>query len=131
MVTLLEETEEDVMYARVVKVEVNPDNKDETTRIFNEVIKSAGKVDGFEGGMLLIDPGTGKGMSITLWQSEQVMLETEQSGWWQQQVDRFKNVFLGPPLREHYVVTFSELPGELGSDKAKKVQGEKEIRVGT
>jgi heme-degrading monooxygenase HmoA len=118
------------MYARVVKVEVNPAQRDETKRIFTDVINSGRDVDGFEGAMLLIDPETGKGMSLTLWESEQAMLAAEQSDWWQTQIERLKNAFIGPPVREHYVVAFSALPGALSGDEPKIVERENELRLG-
>jgi len=59
---------------------------------------------GFKGAMLLTDPGTGKAISVTLWETEADMTVIEAGGWWQEQIARFGSVMAGSPVREHYQV---------------------------
>ena len=47
----------------------------------------------------------GKGISISLWDSEADMTAGEGSGYYQQQLGKFKDVFGAPPVREAYEVS--------------------------
>ena len=100
------------MHARVVRWQVDDEQRERSKQIWNEVMNDAGAVQGFCGGYLLGAGDDDRVMSVTLWESEDDMLRTEQSGWWQQQVDRFRGVMRGAPVREHYAVeaTPSERP---------------------
>ena len=86
------------MHARVTTVSVQPDKVAETTRIYNEsvlpVIKAA---NGNRGVLLLIDPASGKGMSITLWTSEADGQAYDSSGTYREQVAKVSAFFSGPP----------------------------------
>jgi heme-degrading monooxygenase HmoA len=53
---------------------------------------------------MLTDRKTGKGISITLWESEQDAIANEKTGYYQQQVGRFKDFFTKPPVQEGYEV---------------------------
>ncbi len=94
------------MFARLTIVQVKSDKIDETIKIFEEnVIPAAKSQKGFRGGYLLTDPKTGKGISITLWDSEEDAIANEQSGYYQEQVAKFKDFFTAPPVREGYEVS--------------------------
>ena len=59
------------MYARVTVVQGSPDKVEQGIDSFNSAVLPAVKaVDGYRGGLLLVDRTTGKGMGITLWESE-------------------------------------------------------------
>ncbi len=59
------------MHARVVSMEVLPMNMAEAVRIYRDSVVSAAKEQrGFRGALLLTDPETGEGVSISLWESE-------------------------------------------------------------
>ena len=59
------------MYARVTTIQGNPDQIDEATNLVRDTIVPAlQQRTGFEGYLLLADRGTGKGITITLWDSE-------------------------------------------------------------
>jgi heme-degrading monooxygenase HmoA len=60
---------------------------------------------GFKGAFLLTDPNTGKGVSITFWETEADMRAGEASGYYQEQIAKFAQVFAGPPTREGYEVS--------------------------
>jgi len=46
----------------------------------------------------------GKAISIAVWESEENAIANEQSGYYQEQVDRFKDIFAAPPVREGYEI---------------------------
>jgi hypothetical protein len=48
----------------------------------------------------LVDRGLGKTISISLWETEADMKTCEASGWYQQQLAKFKDSLAAPPLRE-------------------------------
>ena len=59
------------MYARVTVVQGSPDKVEQGIDSFNSaVLPTVKAVDGYRGAFLLVDRTTGKGMGITLWESE-------------------------------------------------------------
>ncbi len=94
------------MFARLITVQANKDKIDETIEIYREsVVPVAKSQKGYRGAYLLTDSKTGKGVSITLWDSEEDAIANEQSGYYQEQLDKFKDVFTAPPVREGYEVS--------------------------
>ncbi len=94
------------MFARLTSVQVKIDKLDETIKIFEDSIISEAKLQkGFQGAYLLTDRNTGKGISCTIWDSEEDAVANEQSGYYQEQVDKLKEFFAGPPTREGYDVS--------------------------
>ena len=94
------------MNARVTIVQVRPDKLEETIGIYRDsVAPAAQQQKGFKGLLMLTDPATGKGISIGLWETEADMIAGESSGYFQQQLAKFKDVFSAPPVREQYEVS--------------------------
>ncbi len=94
------------MFARLTIVQVKSDKLDETIKIFEEsVVPAAKSQKGFRGGYLLTDRKTGKGISITLWDNEEDAIANEQTGYYQEQVSKFKDCFAALPVREGYEVS--------------------------
>ena len=60
---------------------------------------------GWRGAYLLTDRKTGKAISISLWDSEDDAIGSEQSGYYQEQLSKFKDLFAAPPVREGYEVS--------------------------
>ncbi|MFN2587777.1 MAG: hypothetical protein ABR613_06655 [Actinomycetota bacterium] len=59
------------MYARVTVVQGSPEKVEQGIDSFNNQVLPAVKgVDGYRAALLLADRTTGKGMGITLWESE-------------------------------------------------------------
>ena len=54
---------------------------------------------------VLMDRKTGKGLTIALWETEADMTAGEASGYYQQQVAKFKDILSAAPVREAYEVT--------------------------
>lgn len=66
------------MHARVTRSETAPDKTEEVTgRIKESVIPQIKKLEGFKGGYWLIDPTTGKGFGLTLFENEAALRATE------------------------------------------------------
>ena len=94
------------MYARVTISQILPGKFDKAIAIYRDsVTPAAQQQKGFKGIWMLTDRKTGKGISITLWETEADMTAGESSGFYQQQVAKFKDVFGAPPVREQYEVT--------------------------
>lgn len=94
------------MYARTTVMQGRPETMKEATRIFNEsVIPAAEQQKGFKGALFLTDPNSGKGMSITLWDSEEDMRAGEGSGYFKEQIAKFGPLLAGPPTRDLFVVS--------------------------
>jgi len=93
------------MFARVTRVQIKSNTLDETEKIYREsVIPAAKSQKGYHGTYMLADRKTGKGMAFTLWDSEEDAIANEQSGYYREQLVKFKNVFAAPPIREGYEV---------------------------
>ncbi len=59
------------MYARLTAVRGSPDKVDAGIASFNEqVLPTVKAIDGFRGALLLVDRSSGKGVGITLWDTE-------------------------------------------------------------
>ena len=66
------------MHARVTAFEGSPDRLDEGIRMIQErVVPAARQMIGFKGGYWLVLRQTGKGLAVTLWESEEAMRSTE------------------------------------------------------
>ena len=93
------------MFARVTIVQSKTDKLDEIVKVYEDsVVPAAKSQKGYRGAHLLIDRKTGKGISITSWDSEEDAIANEQSGYYQEQVAKFKDFFIAPPVREGYEV---------------------------
>ncbi len=94
------------MYARVVTVQTQPGKTEEAIRIYRDSVMPAAKQQqGFKGAFMLTDPNTGKGLSIALWETEADLRAGETSGYYQEQIAKFAQVFAAPPTREAYEVS--------------------------
>lgn len=94
------------MYARTVTVQIQPNQNEAAVAIFqNSVIPAAREQKGFISLMLLTNPATGKGLSISLWESEADLQASEANSYFQAQLAKFGGVFAGPPAREAYEVS--------------------------
>ncbi len=96
------------MFARLTIFQGKSDKIDEAIKIYKEnVVPAAKSQKGFRGIYLLTDRKTGKGISMSLWDSEDDAIANQQSGYYQEQVGKFKDVdfFTAPPVREGYEVS--------------------------
>jgi heme-degrading monooxygenase HmoA len=83
-----------------------PGKMDEAIGIYRDsVAPAAMQQKGCKGVYLLTDRKTGKGISVALWETESDMTAGESSGYYQQQLAKFKDIFGAPPVREAYEVS--------------------------
>jgi quinol monooxygenase YgiN len=93
------------MRARVVRVQTEPEQADEAADLFRDsVVPAAKQQPGFQGALLLVDPDTGKGLSVSMWADEAAMERSEDSGYFKEQLAKFGELFAEPPRAEHYEV---------------------------
>jgi heme-degrading monooxygenase HmoA len=94
------------MFARTTIVQIKPGRLDEATQLFAESVIPAAKAQkGFKGMYLLTDQASGKGLSIGFWESEADAIANEQSGYYQEQLNKFKDLFAAMPVVEKYEVS--------------------------
>ena len=97
------------MFARVTVSQIKVDKVDETIKIVEESVLPAAKSQkGYRGAYLFTDRKTGKGLMISLWDSEEDAVASEESGYYQEQVAKFKDFFTAPPVREGYEVSLQD-----------------------
>ncbi len=93
------------MFARITSMNIKVDRIDEAVRIYEHSVIPAAKLQkGFLGAYLLSDPKTGKGISLTLWKSEEDALANERNRYYQEQLVKFIDFFQSPPIREGFEV---------------------------
>ena len=97
------------MFARVTITQMNPEKADEAINLYKEGVVPAAKSQKGFCGIYLLSNETGKGISISLWDSEADAVANEQSGYYQEQLGKFKDVFTAPPVHEGYEVAVREL----------------------
>ena len=68
------------MHGRVTIIQGPPESADDFVRVVSEqVLPAARQMGGFKGILSLLDRRTGKGLSVTLWESEEAMRESEEA----------------------------------------------------
>jgi heme-degrading monooxygenase HmoA len=94
------------MYARVTVGQFLLAKTDEAIGLYRDsVVPAARQQKGFKGIYVLTDRKTGKGLTIAFWETEADMTAGENSGYYQQQLAKFKDVLSAPTVREAYEVT--------------------------
>lgn len=93
------------MYARVITSQLQPGKTDEALALWRDsVVPSLKQTKGFKGAYLTGDRSTGKGVTITLWETEADAAAMDTSGQYQQTIALFAALFAAPPTREQYEV---------------------------
>ena len=94
------------MFARVTHIETLRSKIDDAIAIYRDsVVPAAKQQKGFVSTCLLSDRKTGKIIAFVLWDTEADMMVNEASGYYHQQLDKFKDISVKPLTREHYEVT--------------------------
>ena len=94
------------MFARFTIVQMKEEKFDDAIKLYEDsVVPSAKSQKGFCGIYLFTDRKTGKGCSISLWDSEEDAVANEQSGYYKEQVGKFAQYFTAPPAQEGYEVS--------------------------
>jgi heme-degrading monooxygenase HmoA len=97
---------ENAMYASATQIQLLPDKIDEVVRIFeNDVVPAVKTFPGLQHFYLLTDAETGKGYTITVFETEEAASAFYSSGLFQQQLGKIRESFAGPPpMREIFEV---------------------------
>jgi quinol monooxygenase YgiN len=86
------------MNARVITVQMDVNRIDEGIKIYEESVAPAVKQEqGGVGALLLGDRKSGKGVSITVWESEESLKAAQESGFMQAQIAKFGEILIGTP----------------------------------
>jgi heme-degrading monooxygenase HmoA len=94
------------MYARVTHVQIRMDAVDQAIAIYRDSVMAAAKAQkGFHATYMLTDASTGKGMSVTLWDSLEDLQASESSGYYQEQIAKFGPFLTAAPTREIFEVS--------------------------
>jgi len=96
-------------FARILRMHLKLDRIGQAKIIFEEsVIPLCKSQKGFLGAYFLADQESGTCLPITLWESEEDMLATERSAFFQEQIIKFMPFFTSPPVREGFEVIVDE-----------------------
>ena len=97
------------MFARILRIQTHLDRIDEAAKLFEEhVIPLVKDKKGHKGAYFMADRKTGNCNIVTLWETEEDVLETEHSRFFQEQILKFVKFFITPPIREIYEVLYIE-----------------------
>jgi len=109
VVAILANNEDKPAFARLTITQSKIESFDEMVKLYGEsVVPAAKSQNGYLGILLLTDRTTGKAISIALWESEEDAIANEKSGYYQEQVGKFKDYFTAPPVREGYEVSVKD-----------------------
>ncbi len=96
------------MVARVTQVRVNPEDVEESVRLFDEsVIPAAEQEEGFMGALLLVRED-GRALAIDLCDTLENMRANERNGFYQTQIVKFAPKLVGAPSRMVYDVAVAK-----------------------
>lgn len=97
------------MFARVLRSQLKIDKLEEAEKVFRKsVVPLCKKQKGFKGAYFMSNSKTGESMIMTLWKSEEDMLASEKSHFFQEQVTKFIPFYAKAPIREAYEVALKE-----------------------
>ena len=97
------------MFARILRIQTHLDRADEAAKLFEEnVIPIIKNAKGYIEAKFMADRKTGNCVILTTWKTEEDLLETEHSRLFQEQLVKFMNFFITPPIREVYEVLYKE-----------------------
>lgn len=92
------------MFARVTHVQPKPGKLDEVVALYQDcVLPLLKQQQGFHSTLLLTDPATGKGMSITLWDSQADRQAGDSNGFLLEQVLKVMPLLAAPPVAEGFI----------------------------
>jgi heme-degrading monooxygenase HmoA len=98
------------MYARVTIDPIQPGKIGQAIKVERDSILRAARVEkGFKGLYFLTSRETGKGMTISLWNTESDMKAAESSGYYGEQLAKLLPLVSGPPVRDYYEVSIHEV----------------------
>lgn len=102
------------MYARLTTATIQMNKLDEASKLYEEsVIPAAKSQKGYQGAYLLVDAKAGRVIAITLWSGEADTATqewvTEDRGYYNEQLAKFKDYFTEPPSHQGYDVRIQDI----------------------
>ena len=104
------------MFARVTLFDIDTMqvNVRDAVEQFKELVVPEMKLqDGYQGSYVLTT-GEGRGLLLTLWETEEAAEAGIKSGYYDEQVRKFLAIYRAPPGRENYEVSFADEPRLVG-----------------
>lgn len=93
------------MNARVTTLKIRHGKMEEAVKIFKESIWPTEKPPNFIDGTLLVNHVAHTMVIITIWENEDAMLESERTGFYNQQISKLSDLNAEPPEREIFEVS--------------------------
>jgi quinol monooxygenase YgiN len=87
-----------LMYARFTEATIDPRKREQAEVIAESIFTAARQQKGFKGLSFCLDP-KGEAFFLSLWESKEAMRANEASGYYQEQVDKLKDVLIKPTTR--------------------------------
>jgi heme-degrading monooxygenase HmoA len=105
------------MFARVTEFDIDTlriSIADASARFVEQVAPAMRDQPGYRGAYLMHTP-EGRGLLVTLWETEADAEAGVASGYYAEQLGKFVTLYRSPPGREHYEVAFAEAREPQGS----------------
>ena len=94
------------MYARIVTVHAQTDKLEELVGIYRDsIVPAIQTAKGFLGARLFTDRASGKGISVTRWQTKEDLETSESSGLYREQIAKIAPFLTQPPVSEFYEIS--------------------------
>jgi heme-degrading monooxygenase HmoA len=107
-------------------IQVNPENINKGVEIYRKsVLPEAKKQKGFRGACVLVDPKSGKCISVAFWKTEKDAIASEENLYYQEQLVKYLNLLAGPMIREGYEVRIHSIDSQAKPKPKKKPRPKK------
>ena len=91
------------MHVRAATVQIQSGKIQEFIKAYDSLVPDLKAQKGYQGSYLMTDAGSGKALSISVWETEADMLASESDGGYvKEQQAKIGVLFAGPPELEHY-----------------------------
>ena len=95
------------MHMRITTARATPDNIPRIERIIQEsLLPAARRQEGFQALIVSSSPEDRKVVVMTLWETEEHMLRSEEGGYLQEQISKVVTLLSGPPETDRLRVVF-------------------------
>ncbi len=100
------------MFARMMSIQIQAQRLAEASDIYRDfVLPVARQQKGFVQALLLTDPGSGKAVSVTIWETLADQQAEAANGYIQRELARLGGMMLAPPTREEFELHVVAWPG--------------------
>jgi heme-degrading monooxygenase HmoA len=120
------------MYAKVTIAQSHPDavKSGEAGKIYRDsILPETQQLRGYKGTLLLTDQVTGKGLTITLFETEADLKASDESDHYERQIAKLAHLLITPHLYEAYEVVIHDIEGKIATAIARGTFGQ--LQAGT